>query len=78
MQVHLKNILRGFKMRCRLKEIMKEEGRTQKWLSEKVLVSMTTISSIVNEKSLPALPLANKIAKTLGRTIEEIWYEEEK
>lgn len=64
-------------MKCMLKEIMKEEGRTQKWLSEKVGVSMTTISSIINEKSIPALPLAYKIARTLGKTIEDIWYEEQ-
>jgi putative transcriptional regulator len=63
-------------MRSRLKEIMKEEGRSQKWLSEKVGVSMTTMSSLVNEKSLPALPLAMRIAKTLGRAIEDIWSEE--
>ncbi len=63
-------------MRSRLKEIMKDEGRTQKWLSEKVGVSMTTISSIINEKSIPALPLALRIAKTLGKTVEEIWDEE--
>lgn len=63
-------------MRSRLKEIMKEEGRSQKWLSEKVGVSMTTISSIINEKSIPTLPLAFKVAKTLGRTIEDIWFEE--
>ncbi|OLS39156.1 helix-turn-helix transcriptional regulator [Bacillus sp. MRMR6] len=63
-------------MKCRLKEIMKEEGRTQRWLSEKVNASMTTISSIINEKSIPALPLAFRIAKTLGKRIEDIWYEE--
>jgi putative transcriptional regulator len=64
-------------MKCKLREIMKEEGRTQKWLSERVEVSMTTMSSIVNEKSIPALPLAFKIAKTLNRQIEDIWYEEQ-
>jgi DNA-binding XRE family transcriptional regulator len=55
---------------------MKEDGRTQKWLSEKVGVSMTTISSIINEKSTPALPVAFRIAKTLNKQVEDIWYEE--
>jgi putative transcriptional regulator len=64
-------------MKCRLKEIMKEEGRTQKWLSERSGVSMTSISSITNGKSLPALPLAFRIAKILDKQIEDIWYEEE-
>jgi putative transcriptional regulator len=76
MQVQLKNILRSLKVKSRLKEIMKDEGRTQKWLAEKVGVSMTTISSIINEKSIPTLPLAMRIAKILGKSIEDIWYEE--
>lgn len=64
-------------MRSRLKKFIKDEGRTQKWLSEKVNVSMATISSIINEKSLPTLPVAFRIAKVLGRKIEDIWYEED-
>jgi putative transcriptional regulator len=63
-------------MKCKLKEIMKEQGRTQNWLSENVGVNKATISLIINEKSIPTLPVALRIAKTLGKNVEEIWYEE--
>jgi len=64
-------------MESKLKEIMKEQGRTQNWLSEQVGVNKATISMIINKKSLPTLPVAHRIAKTLGVKIEDIWYEEE-
>lgn len=63
-------------MRCRLKEIMKEQGRTQTWLCEKVGVNKSTISDIINEKRLPSLPVAIKIAKTIDVPVEEIWFED--
>jgi putative transcriptional regulator len=62
-------------MESRLKEILKEEGRTQSWLCEKVGVSNTTMTSLVNKKRIPTLPVAYKIAKALGLKIEDIWYQ---
>jgi putative transcriptional regulator len=63
-------------MENRLKEIMKEQGRTQNWLSEQVGVNKATISLLINKKSIPTLPVAYRIAKILGVKIEDIWYEE--
>jgi len=60
-------------MKCNLRHIMKEEGRTQLWLSKKVGVSNRTISEIINEKRIPTLPVAMRIAKVLGMKVEEIW-----
>lgn len=64
-------------MECRLKEILEEEGRTQKWLCGKTGVTTTTMTSLVTKKRLPTLPVAYRIAKTLGVKIEDIWYEEQ-
>lgn len=78
MRVHHKYFLGEVKlMECKLKEIMKSEGRTQNWLSEKVGVNKATISAIINRKSLPTLTVAYRIAKVLGRKIEDIWYEDD-
>jgi putative transcriptional regulator len=63
-------------LQSRLKEIMKEQGRTQNWLSEKAGVSATSISSIVNKKSVPTLLIALRIAKALDKSVEEIWSED--
>lgn len=62
-------------MENKLKEIMKEQGRTQKWLSQTVGVSETTMSSIINKKSTPTLQVAMKISKALGKSVEDIWFE---
>jgi putative transcriptional regulator len=62
-------------MESKLKEIMKEQGRTQNWLSEKVGVNKATISLIINKKSIPTLPVALRIAKVLEKPVEDIWFE---
>jgi putative transcriptional regulator len=63
-------------MESKLKEIMKEQGRTQNWLSDKVGVNKATISLIINKKSVPTLSVALRIAKALERQVEDIWFEE--
>jgi putative transcriptional regulator len=60
-------------MENKLREIMKEQGRTQKWLSQTVGVSETTISSYMKNKSIPTLPVALRIANALGKSVEDIW-----
>jgi putative transcriptional regulator len=64
-------------LECRLKEILEDEGRTQKWLCKKVEVSTATMTSLVTRKRIPTLPVAYRIAKALNKKIEDIWYEEE-
>ena len=64
-------------MECKLKEILEEEGRTQKWLCQKAGVTTTTMTSLVTRKRLPTLPVAYRIAKVLGVKIEDIWFEEQ-
>ncbi|WP_252215617.1 helix-turn-helix domain-containing protein [Bacillus sp. CMF12] len=57
--------------------IMVEQGRTQKWLGEKVGASNRTISEIINEKREPTLKIALRIAKAIEEPVEKIWWEEE-
>jgi putative transcriptional regulator len=68
-------IMMGIK--CRLKIIMAELGIKQKWLAEKAEISHAQLSALANNKNLPTLPVAFRIAKALGMRIEDIWYEEE-
>ncbi|USK52615.1 helix-turn-helix domain-containing protein [Bacillus sp. CMF12] len=56
---------------------MVEQGRTQKWLGEKVGASNRTISEIINEKREPTLKIALRIAKAIEEPVEKIWWEEE-
>lgn len=63
-------------MRCRLAEIRKAQGWTQKWLAEQVGTSNRTISEIINEKREPTLRLAMRISKAVGIPVEVIWSED--
>lgn len=49
----------------RIKEVMKEQGRTQVWLAGKIGKSQGTIALYVNNKLQPTLDTLFKIAKFL-------------
>jgi putative transcriptional regulator len=60
----------------RLKELRARHNMTQEELAEKVGVSRQTIVAIEKQKYDPSLPLAFKLAKCFGTTIEDIFQEE--
>jgi putative transcriptional regulator len=64
------------KLKCRLKEILVSRGMKQNFVCEKTGLSKTSMSGIVNNKTIPTLPVAYKIAKVLDLKIEEIWNED--
>lgn len=65
-------------MKNRLEEIRKARGLRQEELARALSVSRQTISSLEKGRYNPSIPLAFKIARYFGLTIEEIFiYEEE-
>ncbi|CAG9623776.1 helix-turn-helix transcriptional regulator [Sutcliffiella rhizosphaerae] len=52
---------------------MKSPSFTQKKFSKTIRVTTTSISALVNEKSLPSFEVAYAIGKELNKPIEEIW-----
>lgn len=60
-------------MKNRLKVLRAEQNWSQADLAEKLNVSRQTVNAIETEKYDPSLPLAFKIAKLFGKTIEEIF-----
>lgn len=64
-------------MICKLKGILKEQGRSQTWLCDKVGISKTSMSSIVNGESIPKLMIALRISKAIEVPVDEIWIEDE-
>ncbi|MBW8049571.1 MAG: helix-turn-helix transcriptional regulator [Cytophagales bacterium] len=56
----------------RIKEILVIQGKTQKWLAEKLRKSTTSIASICNNKSQPHLTNLKKIARILDVDIREL------
>lgn len=60
-------------MRNRLRVLRAERGWTQADLAERLEVSRQTVHAIEREKYDPSLPLAFRIARVFGRSIEEIF-----
>lgn len=57
----------------RLNALRAERGLTQAALAEMVGVSRKTINTVENGVFIPSTMLALKIARALGRTVEEIF-----
>lgn len=64
-------------MRNVIKKLRKEAGLRQEDMARKLGVSRQTIIAIENDKYNPTLELAMKIARLLGRRVEEIFFLEE-
>jgi putative transcriptional regulator len=60
-------------MKNRLKELRAERGWSQAELAERLDVSRQTVNSIETDKYDPSLPLAFKIARLFGQSIEAIF-----
>jgi putative transcriptional regulator len=50
----------------RLKAVLKEKGKSQAWLAEKLGVGVVTVSRYVNEHRQMSLVELHRIAKILG------------
>lgn len=60
-------------MTNRLRELRGERGWSQAFLAEQLEVSRQSVNAIETGKYDPSLPLAFKIAKLFGLTIEAIF-----
>jgi putative transcriptional regulator len=65
------------RLRNRLKEARAELGLTQTELALRIGVSRKTINTVENEVFTPSTTLALKLAASLGRTVETLFYLED-
>jgi len=56
-----------------LKQKLKVMGKSLGWLSKEAKISRHHLSNIANNKCLPRIDTAYKIAKAMGCNIENIW-----
>ena len=49
----------------RIKDVLKEQGRTQSWLAEKIGKSYVVTTNYVNNKHQPSIPVLYKVAEAL-------------
>ena len=61
-------------LRNRLHDLRTERGLTQAALAEMVGVSRKTINTVENGVFVPSTVLALKLARALGRPVEEVFF----
>jgi putative transcriptional regulator len=56
----------------RIKEVLKEQGRTQTWLAEKINKSYVVVTNYCNNNKQPSIEVLRKIAQTLDVDVREL------
>jgi putative transcriptional regulator len=65
-------------MRNRLRVLRAERAWSQQDLADRLEVSRQTVNALENDRYDPSLPLAFRIARLFGRSIEEVFlYDDE-
>lgn len=64
-------------MRNDLRRLREEQGWSQRELGERLSVSRQTVHALETGKYDPSLPLAFRIARLFGRSIEHIFFPDE-
>ena len=63
-----------FKLKCRLKEVLKEKKKTQGWLAQRLGLHRNYINGLCTGRlDNPTLKVASAICFILGCTYEEVW-----
>jgi transcriptional regulator with XRE-family HTH domain len=55
-----------------IKTVLKEQGRSQAWLSEQIGKSYVVTTNYVNNKTQPSIPVLYKIAKALNVDVRKL------
>lgn len=56
-----------------IEQLLKERGLQKGWIAKQVGIAPGTLSLILSGKSNPSLPVALKLARLLGKSVEELW-----
>ena len=56
----------------RIKEVLEEQGRSQKWLSQKLGKSYNMVNSYVQNRNQPRLEILYDIARILDISVKEL------
>lgn len=56
----------------RIKIVLKEQGRTQTWLAEKIGKSYVVVTNYCNNNSQPSIPVLTDISKILDVDVREL------
>jgi len=60
----------------RIKEVLEEQGRSQKWLSTQIGKSYNMVNAYVQNRQQPRLEILFDIARVLGVKVQDLIIEE--
>jgi putative transcriptional regulator len=61
----------GFDSMNRIKKVLKEQGRTQTWLAEKIGKSYAVVTNYCNNNSQPSIQVLTEISQILDVDVRE-------
>ena len=56
----------------RIKEVLKDQGRTQTWLAERIEKSYVVVTNYCNNNTQPSIEVLRKIAAVLNVDVREL------
>lgn len=56
----------------RIKEVLKEQGRTQTWLAEQIEKSYVVVTNYCNNNTQPSIEILRKVANILDVDVREL------
>ncbi len=56
----------------RIKDILREQGRTQTWLADQIDKSYVVVTNYCNNNTQPSVPILTKIAKVLDVDVRQL------
>lgn len=56
----------------RIKDVLKEQGRTQTWLADQIDKSYVVVTNYCNNNSQPSIPVLRDIAKVLDVDVKDL------
>lgn len=56
----------------RIKEVLKEQGRTQTWLADQIGKSYVVVTNYCNNNTQPSVPVLRQIAEVLDVDVREL------
>ncbi|MBA2615339.1 MAG: helix-turn-helix transcriptional regulator [Actinobacteria bacterium] len=65
-------------MKNEIRELRTARGLSQQELAEEMDVSRQTINSIETDRYTPSLPLALSLARFFGRSVEEVFHDDDR
>lgn len=56
----------------RIKDVLKEQGRTQTWLADQIDKSYVVVTNYCNNNTQPSIPVLREIAKVLDVDVKDL------